>query len=123
MPYSDPRHCHHQRVTQWLAAMRQLAAAIGQFPAGDREPGEHDGFVIITADAHDVHDRRPVVLSPELATEWLDPTTPKERAEQLLLQQGEPPEAFEWFRVSTAVGNVRNQGAQLIEPTPQRRNS
>lgn len=26
MPYSDPRHCHHQRVTQWLAAMRQHAA-------------------------------------------------------------------------------------------------
>ncbi|HEQ1721350.1 TPA: hypothetical protein VEM20_002691 [Pseudomonas aeruginosa] len=26
MPYSDPRHCPHQRVTQWLAAMRQHAA-------------------------------------------------------------------------------------------------
>ncbi len=26
MSYSDPRHCHHQRVTQWLAAMRQHAA-------------------------------------------------------------------------------------------------
>ncbi len=97
-----------------------LAAAIGQFPTGEREPGEHDGFVIITADAQggmvDVHDRRPVVLSPELAAEWLDPATPKERAEQIALQQGEPAEAFEWFRVSTAVGNVRNQGAQLIEP-------
>lgn len=97
-----------------------LAAAIGQFPAGDREAGEHDGFVIITADAQggmvDVHDRRPVVLSPELAAEWLDPATPKERAEQLVLLQGEPAEVFEWFRVSTAVGNVRNQGAQLIEP-------
>ncbi|MCT5160842.1 hypothetical protein LZL32_31490, partial [Pseudomonas aeruginosa] len=26
MSYSDPRICHHQRVTQWLAAMRQHAA-------------------------------------------------------------------------------------------------
>ncbi|HDY5487663.1 TPA: hypothetical protein RQ742_004859 [Pseudomonas aeruginosa] len=26
MSYSDPRHCHHQRVTQWLAAIRQHAA-------------------------------------------------------------------------------------------------
>lgn len=26
MSYSDPRHCHHQRVTQWLAAVRQHAA-------------------------------------------------------------------------------------------------
>ncbi|MFF6475895.1 hypothetical protein ACET4O_14240, partial [Pseudomonas aeruginosa] len=26
MSYSDPRICHNQRVTQWLAAMRQHAA-------------------------------------------------------------------------------------------------
>ncbi len=26
MSYSDPRICHHQRVTQWLAAIRQHAA-------------------------------------------------------------------------------------------------
>ncbi|MBI8294360.1 hypothetical protein JEY59_27035, partial [Pseudomonas aeruginosa] len=26
MSYSDPRHCHNQRVTQWLAAIRQHAA-------------------------------------------------------------------------------------------------
>lgn len=45
-----------------------LCAAIGQFTGT-----EHDGFVIITADAQggmvDVHDRRPVVLSPDLAVE------------------------------------------------------
>jgi putative SOS response-associated peptidase YedK len=33
-----------------------------------------------------------------------------------VLHQGEPAEAFEWFKVSTAVGNVRNKGASLIEP-------
>jgi putative SOS response-associated peptidase YedK len=97
-----------------------LAAAIGQFPAGEREPGEHDGFVIITADAQggmvDVHDRRPVVVSPELAAEWLDPATPKERAEQIVLQQGEPPEVFEWFPVTKDVGNVKNQGPHLVDP-------
>ena len=64
----------------------------------------------------DIHDRRPVVLSPELAREWLDPGTPKERAEQIVLLQGEPAEAFEWFKVDCAVGNVRNQGAALIAP-------
>lgn len=96
-----------------------LAASIGQFPTGASEAGEHDGFVIITADAQgglvDVHDRRPVVLSPDLAAEWLDPVTPKERAEQIALQQGEPAEAFEWYPVSKDVGNVRNQGAHLVE--------
>lgn len=97
-----------------------FCAAIGQFPTGNREPLEHDGFVIITADSQggmiDIHDRRPVVLNPDLAREWLDPTTPKERAEQIALHQGEPAEAFEWFKVDRAVGNVRNQGPELIRP-------
>lgn len=92
-----------------------LCASIGQFVGN-----EHDGFVIITADAQggmvDVHDRRPVVLSPELARDWVAPGTPMEQAEQMALQLGETAEAFEWYRVSTAVGNVRNQGRDLIEP-------
>ncbi len=76
--------------------------------------------MIITADAQggmvDVHDRRPVVLSPELAYEWIATEMPSEHAEQLVLNLGEPAEVFEWYRVSTAVGSVRNQGAELIEP-------
>ncbi|EMJ8371832.1 SOS response-associated peptidase [Pseudomonas aeruginosa] len=97
-----------------------LCAAIGQFPGIDDEPADHHGFVIITADAEggmvDIHDRRPVVLSPELAREWLDPATPPERAEQIVLHQGEPSESFTWYPVSREVGNVRNHGAHLIEP-------
>ncbi|EJT85016.1 hypothetical protein PPS11_14271 [Pseudomonas putida S11] len=92
-----------------------LCASIGQFTGT-----EHDGFVIITADAQggmvDVHDRRPVVLSPELAYEWIAAAMPSERAEQLVLNLGEPAEAFEWYRVGIAVGNVRNQGAELMNP-------
>lgn len=64
----------------------------------------------------DVHDRRPVVLSPELAHEWIAAVMPSEHAEQLVLNMGEPADTFEWYRVSTAVGNVRNQGAELIKP-------
>lgn len=64
----------------------------------------------------DVHDRRPVVLAPDLAREWMQTATPGEQAEQMALNLGEPAEAFEWYRVSTAIGNVRNQGAELIEP-------
>ncbi|VVN47329.1 Putative SOS response-associated peptidase YedK [Pseudomonas fluorescens] len=79
--------------------------------------------MIISADSAggmvDIHDRRPVTLSPELAREWLDPATPKERAEQMVLLQGEPTEAFEWFKVDRAIGNVRNQGADLIRPTEE----
>ncbi|MFU7316055.1 SOS response-associated peptidase [Pseudomonas aeruginosa] len=113
-PRKQPFHIQHRDGSPILCA------AIGQFPGLDDEPGEQHGFVIITADAEggmvDIHDRRPVVLSPELAREWLDPATPPERAEQIVLHQGEPAEAFTWYAVSRDVGNVRNQGAYLIEP-------
>ncbi len=82
------------------------------------EPDDRDGFVIITADSVggmvDIHDRRPVVLTPDLAREWLDTSTPRKRAEQIALHQCAPAEAFEWFKVNRAVGNVRNQGPELI---------
>ncbi len=113
-PRKQPYHIQHADGSPILCA------AIGQFPGLDDEPAEQHGFVIITADAEggmvDIHDRRPVVLSPDLAREWLDPATPPERAEQIALNQGEPSEAFTWYPVSRDVGNVRNQGPQLIEP-------
>ncbi|RPT93830.1 SOS response-associated peptidase [Pseudomonas aeruginosa] len=113
-PRKQPYHIQHADGSP------VLCAAIGQFPGIDDEPADHHGFVIITADAEggmvDIHDRRPVVLSPELAREWLDPATPPERAEQIVLHQGEPSESFTWYPVSREVGNVRNHGAHLIEP-------
>jgi len=102
-----------------------LCAAIGQYPTKEHEPKEHDGFVIITADSAggmvDIHDRRPVVLSSEQAQEWLDPATPKERAEEMVLHMGEPTNVFEWFRIDRAIGNVRNQDSKLIQPIDQNR--
>lgn len=48
-------------------------AAIGARPFGLRDDGE--GFVIVTAAADkgliDIHDRRPLVLTPDAAREWL----------------------------------------------------
>ena len=93
-----------------------LCAGIGQYGA---VPGEHDGFVILTADSEgglvDVHDRRPVVLCPALARAWLAPATAPEQAEQMALNLGEPAPLFEWYPVSTAVGNVRHQGPDLVQ--------
>jgi putative SOS response-associated peptidase YedK len=97
-----------------------LCAAIGQYPSAEFGRSEYDGFVIITADSKggmvDIHDRQPVTLSPELSREWLDPAIPNERAEQMVLLQGEPAKVFEWFKVDRAVGNVRNQQSGLINP-------
>ncbi|MBA5706129.1 hypothetical protein HCG45_12995 [Pseudomonas fulva] len=84
------------------------------------EPDERDGFVIITAAADqgliDIHDRKPLVLAPHLAREWLDPATSAQRAEAIVAAGCRPATDFRWHPVDKAVGNVRNQGAQLIRP-------
>lgn len=97
-----------------------LCAAIGQYPSAEHESDEHDGFVFISADSNggmvDTHDWQPVTLNPELAREWLNPATPKERAEQIMLLQWEPTEAFEWFKIDRSVNTIRTQPSSLINP-------
>ncbi|MBD1552329.1 AraC family transcriptional regulator N-terminal domain-containing protein [Pseudomonas typographi] len=47
---------------------------------------------------------------------WMDPDTTSERAEVIARDLGTPTEAFDWYSVGKAMGNVRNQGPQLILP-------
>lgn len=87
---------------------------------GGLEPDERDGFVIITAAADeglvDIHDRKPLVLKPAVAMEWLDPATSAARAEEIVREGCRPAADFTWHPVSKQVGTVRNQGPELIEP-------
>jgi putative SOS response-associated peptidase YedK len=53
----------------------------------------------------DVNDRRLVMLSQEFAAEWMDPAD-AEVAHRTNHAHGR---TFEWFRVSTDAGDVRNQ--------------
>lgn len=84
------------------------------------EPQEGDGFVIITAASDqgmvDIHDRKPLVLTPEHAREWLDPGLAPERAEEIAKECCQPTEDFEWYAVGKEVGDVKNQGAELLLP-------
>ncbi|HIZ49568.1 MAG TPA: SOS response-associated peptidase family protein [Candidatus Pseudomonas excrementavium] len=93
-------------------------AGIGQFRRDGSEPREGDGFVIITVDSDqgmvDIHDRRPVVLSPACAADWIDPELAAVEAGEIIDQHGEPVDEFEWYPVAKAVGNVRNEGPMLI---------
>ncbi|PBP70536.1 hypothetical protein CCL15_13375 [Pseudomonas syringae] len=92
-------------------------AALAQVHPG-LEPHGGDGFVIITAASDqgmfDIHDRRPLVLSPELAREWTDSATDPARAAEIARECCTPVDEFEWYKVGKAVGNVRNQGQDLI---------
>lgn len=95
-------------------------AALGRFQrGGGMEPRDDDGFVIITASSDvgmiDIHDRRPVVLSAECALHWLDPELSPAEAEEIALEHSLGVEAFDWYPVGRAVGNVRNEGPHLIE--------
>ena len=94
-------------------------AALAEVHAGF-EPHDRDGFVIITAAADegllDIHDRKPLVLTPAVAKEWLDPETTTARAEEIVRDGCRPAADFKWRPVGKQVGNVRNEGPELIEP-------
>jgi putative SOS response-associated peptidase YedK len=72
---------------------------------------------IITTSAPDelgeIHDRTPLLVSPADWARWLDPEVPDPG--QALLVPGVPGVLDAW-PVSPAVGNVKNNGPELVEP-------
>jgi putative SOS response-associated peptidase YedK len=74
---------------------------------------------IITRSASDtlghIHDRCPVVVPPDMHQQWLDCSADDPLVAQRLLD-GMPEPHLEPRRVSKAVGNVRNNGQELIDP-------
>lgn len=109
----QPWHIHKRDFAPlYLAALAN--------PGPQTEAKALHGFTIVTAEAQggllDVHDRRPVVLPADAAAAWLDPATPAEMAEEIVRVAAIGPDAFAWHAVDRAIGNVRNQGAELIRP-------
>lgn len=94
-----------------------LAALTNHFP--DQEDSEGAGFVVITnASAGgmvDVHDRRPVVLSPDDARDWMDLSFDYKQAESIARERSLPVEAFEWYKVSRDVNGYKFHGPNLID--------
>ncbi len=80
---------------------------------------EAEGFLIVTAAAGkglvDIHNRRPLVLSPEAAREWLRQDVGGKEAEDIVADGSVPADKFLWHAVTRAVGNVKNQGPELIQ--------
>jgi len=92
-------------------------AAIGSTPF--ERSDEAEGFLIVTSAADkglvDIHDRRPLVLSPEAAREWMRQDVSRREAEDIISDGTVPADKFIWHAVSCAVGDPRNQGPELIE--------
>jgi putative SOS response-associated peptidase YedK len=76
-----------------------------------READQPPDFLIITTGSlnvgmFDIHDWRPVVLSPELAREWFVLGLTKERAKKIATDCSQSVDDFEWYPVSKDVGNI-----------------
>lgn len=78
-----------------------------------------DSFAILTTEPNalmaDIHERMPVIIAAEDSARWLAPdiTDPGLVAD---LMRPCPPEWLEAHKVGSAVGNVRNDYPELIEP-------
>jgi putative SOS response-associated peptidase YedK len=73
---------------------------------------------VLTTEAEDslghIHDRMPLMVERDRWAQWLDPRV----GGDLSLLVPAAPGSLEAYPVSTAVGNVRNNGPELVEPLP-----
>lgn len=87
-------------------------AAIGSTPFERSDDAE--GFLIVTAAADkglvDIHDRLPLVLTPEAAREWIRQDIGGKVAVKIAADSTVPTEKFIWHAVSRAMGNTKYQG-------------
>ncbi len=63
----------------------------------------------------DIHDRRPLVLGAAHANEWLNPELSASAAVTLLTEGAVPADEFDWHPVRQPLGNIRNNGVELIQ--------
>jgi putative SOS response-associated peptidase YedK len=82
-------------------------------------------FTILTRDSigrlGSIHDRMPLFMDPDHADAWLDPSTENVRDVLDAAIDAAPAvaDALEDHVVSKAVGNVRNNGPELIQPVDE----
>ena len=94
-------------------------AGLWEWWPGDGTDGPFESCTICTTDGNafmgELHDRMPVILPEDAIGHWLarnvvDPTEVKPMLSQL------PGELMQAWPVDRRVGNVRNEGPELIEP-------
>lgn len=75
-------------------------------------------FTVITQGPNemmkDIHDRMPAILLPEQEQIWLDTTLPA--SEVMKIIEPYPSDLMKAYKVSSSVGNVRNNSEDLILP-------
>jgi putative SOS response-associated peptidase YedK len=98
---------------------REPMAFAGLWETWTSPEGPVQSCTICTTDANDsmghLHDRMPIILPRPSIDHWLDPSVSDPDELKPMLQQF-PGDEMQTWPVGKAVGNVRNQGASLIEP-------
>jgi putative SOS response-associated peptidase YedK len=77
-------------------------------------------FVIVTTAADGslgvIHDRAPLTLEGDAVSTWLNPNTPRQDLNQIIVPT--PAKTFKWHAVSVAVGSPKNNHEGLIDHDP-----
>jgi putative SOS response-associated peptidase YedK len=77
-------------------------------------------FSVITTEANDTiarfHDRMPAILAPEDWPAWLGEVPARPEALKDLVRRPYPAEKTKTWPIGKAVGNVRNNGPELLRP-------
>lgn len=88
------------------------------FSSGEEKPPPLHTFTIITTGANEklkeLHDRMPVVITPEMRDVWLNPDTHTDQLVELL--QPLPSKEIEFHEVSRIVNTPQNNSQECIEP-------
>lgn len=84
----------------------------------DAEGNEINSCAVITTEAsgkmQELHQRMPVYIAPADYADWLDCASEQtERADELIRSTAP---AYDYYAVSTAVSNSRNEGPDLVQP-------
>lgn len=84
-------------------------AAIGSTPFECGDAAE--GFLIVTSatdkDLVDIHDHRPLVLSPDAAREWMRQGISGKEVEEIITDGAVSTDKFTWHAETRTVGNVK----------------
>ena len=91
----------------------------GLWETWESPDGPVESCTICTTDANDMmgqlHDRMPIILPPAAIELWLDQSITDVEPLKALLQQYHS-DLMQAWQVGKDVGNVKNQGPQLMEP-------
>jgi putative SOS response-associated peptidase YedK len=106
---------------QWITLPEREPFAFAGLWARSRRAdgtGLHSCAIVTTepsAEVAPIHNRMPVILEPEAEARWLDPATPEDDLQALLVGR----EGMRVTEVSDAVSDVRQDGPHLLDPPLQ----